>query len=172
MKGFSSEIIRELNSQSTTGRFVEAAVFTRDQSNPSVKDYFIRNQRPVSFNGNTYLPLDMTFSGIKVGAGMELPTNQVVISNLGGVVIDYIEENGVNIEGNDVFLQILHFDKYSRITLVDEMLFQVEVLVADYYKVATVHLGVNYSLNDPIPNGTIETNEFPAIRSDVIRIGT
>lgn len=172
MKSFSSEVILELNRQTTTGRFVEAATFTRDQSTPTVKDYFVRNQRPISFKGNIYQPLDMAWAGVKVGSSMELPTNEVVISNLGGTVIDYLEDNNVTIEGNDVVLQVLHIDKFQNILLVDEMLFQVEFVVADYHKSATFHLGVNYSLNDSVPRGTIETNEFPSIRGDAIRFGT
>jgi len=48
MKSFSSEVLAELNAQSTTGRFVEAVIFTRDQTT-QVKDYFIRNPRSISF---------------------------------------------------------------------------------------------------------------------------
>jgi hypothetical protein len=171
MKSFSSEILAELNAQSTSGRFVEGIIFTRDQSS-QVKDYFVRNPRPITFKGNTYTPLDFAWAGIKVGSSMELPTNQVNISNLGGAVTDYLEDNDIEIEGNDVVLQILHIDKYNKVLLVDEMLFQVEYIVADYHKSATAHLGVNYSLNDSVPRGTIETNEYPGIRGDSIRIGT
>ncbi len=114
----------------------------------------------------------MVWSGISISASMNLPTNQVTISNLGGEVIDYIEQNGIEIEGNDVRLQILLIDKYNKVTLVDEMLFQIEIIIADYLRACTIQLGVNYSLNDPIPRGTIETNEFPAIRGDAVRIGT
>ncbi len=172
MKSFSSEIVRELNKQTSTGRFVEAVVFTRVQSDPTSKEYFIRDARPKTFRGHTYQPLDMTWEGIKVSSGMELPSNNVSLSNLGGSVIDYIEDNNIEMEGNDVVLQQLFIDKFGKITLIDEMLFQIEYIVADYHKSATVHLGVNYSLKDPVPRGTIETNEFPAIRGDAIRIGT
>lgn len=172
MKSFSSEQIEQLNAKSTTGRFLEAVVFTRDQSNPTVKDYFVRNARPIIFEGNTYQPLDMAWAGIKVTASGELPSNQVVVSNLGGVIIDYLEDDSVNIEGNDVLLRVLYIDRFNKISLVDEMLFQVEVIVADYNKSATFHLGVNYSLNDIIPRQTLETQEFPGLKQDVIRVGT
>lgn len=109
---------------------------------------------------------------MRTTTSMELPTNQVNISNLGGAVTDYLENNEIEIEGNDVVLQILHIDKYNKILLVDEMLYQIEYIVADYHKSATAHLGVNYSLNDSVPRGTIETNEFPSVRGDAIRIGT
>ncbi len=172
MKGLSSEQLKTINAQSKTGKFIEAIVFTRDQSDPDVKDYFIRYSRPITFNGNTYNPLDFMWSGVKVSSAMELPSVQVTISNLGGQVLDYIEQNNIEIEGNDVWLQILHIDKYAIITFVDEMLFQVEALVADYHTSATFHLGVNYSLNDQIPRFTLEKQEFPGIRDDVIRVGT
>lgn len=171
-KAFSSEQLDQLNSQSKTGRFLEAAIFTRDQDNPDDKDYFIRNPKPIGFNGHTYMPLDMNWSGIKLSSAMELPSVLINLSNLGGKVIEYLEDENINIEGNDVVLQILFIDKYSKISVVDEMLFQVEVLVADYYSSATIHLGVNYSLNDPIPRHTIETQEFPGIRGDVLRVGS
>jgi len=171
MKSFSSEVLAELNAQSTTGRFVEAVIFTRDQTT-QVKDYFIRNPRSISFKGNVYTPLDFTWMGIKTTSSMELPTNQINMSNLGGAVIDYVEDNDIEVQGNDVLLQILHIDKYNKILMVDEMLFQLEFIVADYHKSATAHLGVDYSLNDLVPRGTIETNEFPALRGDAIRIGT
>ena len=171
MKSFSSEVLAQLNAQSTSGRFVEAMIFTRDQAT-QVKDYFIRHPRPTSFKGNIYAPLDFAWAGIKIGSAMELPTNQVNISNLGGSVTDYLEDNDIEISENDVVLQTLHIDKYNKILLVDEMLFQVEYIVADYHKSCTAHLGVNYSLNDLVPRGTLETNEYPGIRGDYIRIGT
>jgi len=164
--------LQELNAQSTSGRFVEAVIFTRDQSDPSSKEYFVRNSRPIIFRGNTYSPLDFAWAGMRVSSSMELPTNQVSISNLGGSVTDYLEDNDVEVDDNDVLLQILHIDKYNKILLVDEMLYQLEFIVADYHKSATAHLGVSYSLNDSVPRGTIETNEYPAIRGDAIRIGT
>jgi hypothetical protein len=172
MKAFSSEQLDAINAQSTKGKFVEAVIFTKDPNNSLDKDYFVRWSRPISFKGNQYRPLDMAWSGIKTTANMELPSNQVIVSNLGGAVIDYLEKDDVNINGNDVVLQVLYIDKYNKISLIDEMLYQVEVVVADYHKAATFHLGVNFSLNDIVPNKTIETQEFPAIRDDVIRAGT
>jgi len=172
VKHFSSEQLKELNATHTRGRFVEAAVFTRDMDNPSIKDYFVRNRRPLVFQGETYLPLDITWIGMKTTASMELPNNQVVISNLGGVVIDFIEDNDIDINGNDVLLKVLYIDKFGKISLTDEMLYQVELIVADYYKSATFNLGVNYSLGDVIPRQTLETQEYPGLRQDVIRIGT
>jgi len=171
MKDFSSQEIKDLNAQSSKGKFVEAVIFTRDQSNPSVKDYFVRYGRSVSFQGNLYQPLDMAWLGIKTTATMELPGNQVVVSNLGGKVIDYLEDPSINIESNDVVLQVLHIDKFGKINLIDELLFQVETIIADYHKTATFNLGVNYSLNDIIPRQTIETQEFAGIRQDVVRVG-
>lgn len=172
MKGFSSEQLEALNAKSSTGNLVEAVIFTRDQSDPSTKDYFVRFERSIKFDGNTYTPLDMVWSGMKVTTTMELPNNQVVVNNLGGRIIDYIEDNNINIDGNDVVLQVLFIDKYQNITLIDEMLYQVEIMVADYHKTATFHLGVNYSLTDIVPRNTLETQEFPGLRSDVIRVGT
>lgn len=169
MKGFSSEQIEQINANARTGRFVEAVIFARDET---TKDYFVRNGKPVYFNGSTYQPLDFVFSGIKVTNTMELPTVQVTVSNLGGQVLAYIEDNDIDIETNDVWLQILFIDKFNKVTLVDEMLFQVETMVADYNTAATFNLGVNYSLNDPIPRYTLEKQEFPGLRDDVIRVGT
>lgn len=171
-KAFSSELLEQLNSKSTTGKFREAAIFTRDQTDPTSKEYFIRNGRPVSFRGNIYRSLNMRWDGIKTSANMELPSNQVAIANLGGSVLEYLEDNNIRLEGNDVMLQILYVDRFLKVSLIDEMLFQVEFMVADYYKGATFHLGVNYSLNDLIPRNTIEKQEFPGIRDDVIRVGT
>jgi hypothetical protein len=171
MKAFSSAQIEALNAKSTSGRFVEAMTFTRDQD-AQTKDYFVRNGRPISFRGNQYRPLDFAWEGIKVTSSMELPSNSVIVNNIGNLVVDYLEDEDIDLDGNDVVLQQLYIDKYNKITLIDEMLFQVEIMVADYYQSCTFHLGVNYSLNDIIPRETIETQEFPAIRDDVIRVGT
>jgi hypothetical protein len=171
MKAFSSEQVASLNAKSTTGRFLEAMIFTRDQDTAD-KDYFIRNGRPISFKGNQYVPLQFTWEGIKITSSMELPTNKVSLNNIGNVVVDYIEDNDIIIDNNDVVLQVLYVDKFNKITLVDEMLFQVELVVANYYESATFHLGVSYSLNDVIPRGTIESQEFPGIRDDAIRVGS
>lgn len=172
MKAFSSELLKDLNANSTTGKFMEAAMFVRDQSTPSVRDYFVNHERGISFNGNTYAPLSMIWSGIKVDAAMELPTNEITVSNLGGVVIDYLEDPSVDINQNDVYLQVLFMDKFRKISLIEQMLFQVELVVADYNRAAVFQLGVNYSLNDLVPRQTLEKQEFPGIRDDVIRVGS
>lgn len=171
MKSFSSSQIEDLNAKSSNGKFVETIIFTRNQNNPSIKDYFIRYGRSISFQGNLYQPLDFAWIGIKTTAAMELPGNQILVSNLGGKVIDYLEDPSINISSNDVVLQVLHIDKFGKITLVDELLFQVETIIADYHKSATFNLGVNYSLNDIIPRQSIETQEYPGIRQDVVRVG-
>lgn len=173
MKGFSSEQLDSLNAQSKTGRFVQAIEFVRDPDDPiNGRDYFVRNSRSIVFNNHVYQPLDMKWSGIKVGTGMELPSVQIDVSNLGGQVLHYIEDNDIEIEENDVWLQIFHINKFGTVTLVDKMLFQLETIVADYHTVARFNLGVNYSLNDPIPRDTLEKQEYPGIRDDVIRVGT
>ncbi len=172
MKNFSSKHLADINAQISTGRFIEAVVFVRDKSNHANRDYFIKNSRAVSFNGNVYKPLDMIWSGVKISTAMELPSTDVTVSNLGGIVLDYIEDKSITIDGNDVWLQILHIDKLGVVSLVEEMRFQLEFIVADYHTSATFHLGVNLSLNDPIPRHTLEKQEFPGIKDDVIRVGT
>lgn len=173
MKAFSSEQIQELNRLSTSGIFVEACIFTRDQSDPnSAKDYLVHYGKYVVFRNHVYQPIDMAWSGLKVSAGMELPTNEVVIADVGGVVTDYLEDPSIVMEGNDCWLQVLHIDKFGGITLVDAMLYTVELITAEYGKGVTFHLGVNFSLNDTIPRETIEKQEFPGIKDDAIRVGT
>lgn len=172
MKSFNSEQIKALNAKSLSGKLVEAVIFTRDQDNPSSKDYFIRWARPITFKGHQYIPLDMAWVDVKTSSSLELPGVQVLINNLGGVVIEYLEDPTVVIEENDAILQLLYIDKFHKVSLVDEMLYQVETVVADYSEKCTFNLGVNYSLNDIVTRQTIETQEFPGIRDDVIRVGT
>jgi hypothetical protein len=172
MKAFSSEQIAALNRLSSTSKFVEAAIFTRDQNNPSNKDYVIHYGRKIVFAGNTYQPLDMAWAGLKVSSAMELPTNDVIVADIGGIISEYLEDPSVKIDGNDVILQILQVDKFYKVSLVDQMLYQVEIIGAEYGRGVTFHLGVNFSLNDVLPRESLEKQEFPGIRDDAVRVGT
>lgn len=170
-RAFSSEQITELNKLSHNGVYFEAVVFSRDLAG-TVKDRFSVIGKPIIYQGEIYSPLAMTWDGLKISSGMEIPTNSVTVTNLDGSVSHYLEDDTLVISGNDCLLQILFMDKQGDIHFVDEMLYQMEVAVADYHRAATFHMSVNFSLNDIIPRETLEKNEFPGMRDDFVRVGT
>jgi hypothetical protein len=169
LKVFSSEQVHELNKHASLGKFVEAMVVTRSAT---VADYFINYGKFIHFKGHTYAPLSMVWSGLQSSSTMELPTNSVSIANFGNEVAEYLEDNDVVVEDNDCLLQILYIDPFGTISMIDQMLYVIELLVAEYGKIVTLNLGLNFSLNDPVPRFTMELEEFPGLKSDTIRVGT
>ena len=69
-----SDQIKELNAQYSSGTFFEGLVVVRDQqANPVVKDYFANCPDAFELGGNTYLPLGMVFPDQKNDASMSMP---------------------------------------------------------------------------------------------------
>lgn len=101
---------------------------------------------------------------------MSLPVATVNLSNVGNQVIDYIEDesNEVVIRHNDVKMQVISRDRLGTFTLYGEAAMQA-LLVVDNGETVSLHLGLNVRLEDDLPADTIELNEFPGLRADVIR---
>lgn len=170
VKAFSSAYIQALNEQYQSGRFLKAVILTEDPS-ISTKKYYVDNETSITFQSNTYSPLEMSWSGYTVSAAMPLPTMTVNISNIGGEVIDYLET--LDIIGNDVVLQILHIDRSGVVedvtTAKDEVALQVQSIVGDDM-VASFTLGLNLGLNDMLPRGVMTKAKYPGMIDDVIRL--
>lgn len=167
-----SDQIEDLNSQFSDRRFFEAMSIVRNPNvSPTVTDYLAHNPDPVVFEGNTYQPLPMRFVNLKADSSHSLPVATVNFSNIGNLVVDYIEDddNGYDVDGNDVTLMVLAMDRLGRVFKYREDRFQVLMAVDDQQRTMTLYLGLLVRFNDPIPFETIERNEFPALRGDVVR---
>lgn len=174
MKDLSSAMIKDLNSRTDSGIFFEAIIVTRDMiTDPQVKDYFANFPSSFSFEGNIYLPAPLHFTGMNITASMEIPTNTVNIMNPGGIINQYIYDNDVRIRRNDIVLQILHKSNIGKITRYDEDLLQILVLRGvPGQGTASMFCSLGFKLGDKVPNQTMETSEYPAIRADVVRAST
>jgi hypothetical protein len=175
LKGLSSKQIADLNRDYDGGKFFEAMIVTRDMNaDPQVKDYFCNFSRPITFEGNVYQPEAMSFdSSFTMSEAMELPTVKINLLNIGGVIDSYLHDPTVRIRQNDVIQQILHIDRRGIVTEYDRDRLQIQVISGTAGKgTATIYAGLNMRLSDRVPRQTLETNEFPGIRADVIRSGT
>lgn len=174
MKGLSSRQITDLNTDHDNGIFFEALIVTRDMNaNPQVKDYFAKFGRNISFDGNEYLPLPMSFTGMNVTSNMDIPTNTANILNMGGIINRYVYDNAVRIKRNDIVFQILHQDKFGRFEMYDQEELQILVVRGvPGQGAASIFASLGWKLGDKVPKETLETSEFPGIRADVIRSST
>jgi hypothetical protein len=169
MKGLSSAQIAELNSKASGGIYFEAIVVTRNMVTQQ-KDYFAKFGREFTYNGNTYLPVPMTFGGIQKSSSMEMPTNTIALMNPGGTINQYIYKSNVVIRRNDIDMQIMFCDRFNRFTVYDNDMLQILVIRGSPQGgTATIFCSLGLKLGDKVPKGTMETSEFPAIRGDAVR---
>ena len=176
MKGLSSKQITDLNrDDGYGGTFFEAIIVARTAPNtdPPVLDYFAKFERTFSFEGNLYQPLPMEWEGMATSSQMTIPTNNIVISDIGGVVADYLHDPDIQISVNDIIMRILHMSSKGVVSLYDEDLLQIQVVRASIGQgQVTIFAGLDLRFSEQVPKETIETNEFPGIRQDSVRIGT
>jgi len=174
MKGLSSQQILELNKDHDRGIFFEGLIVTKDMNDTESQDYFCNFQRAIEFNGHVYTPQGMSFDdAFSMSSSMELPVCQINLINIGGVVDAYLHDPSVHVRRNDIVMQILHIDDEGVVTEFDRDKIQVQVIHGQANAgVATIFAGLNMRLDDRVPRETMETNEFPGIRADVIRSGT
>lgn len=175
MKGLSTQLIAELNKDHDNGTFFEAIVVTRDMSvDPVVKDYFCNYTQPIGFEGNVYLVEPMAFdSSFAMDNQMELPVVKINLLSIGNVVDSYLHDPTVKIRQNEILMQILHINDQGLVSLYDQDRLFVQVITSVPKKgTASIMAGLNMRLSDRVPRQTLENNEFPGIRRDIIRAGT
>jgi len=159
-KSFTAAFLTKLNEDiGDGGKFLKAVQLVENPVGPVVK-YFVDHERSIIFDGNTYNPLPMEWSGLDINQGMTLPTMRVAVPNLGGEVVDYLEE--LDVLENDVTLLLLHLDLLGDTTAFDKLLFQIQGISGDQL-VAVLDLGINVGIEDRIPREVITTDEFPGI---------
>jgi hypothetical protein len=166
MKQFSDEWIAELNRTTKgTGMFVKAVIVFVELDG-SDNRYFVDAQREVVFQGNTYAPLWMRWEGLEVSTQLQLPTVRVTVPNLGGEVIDYLEE--VDLLGHLVVLRIFYLDLMERLEDFDDVTLQIIAIEGDLQAV-TFTLGMDVSLREALPRHVITRTEFPAVPDNIRR---
>jgi hypothetical protein len=167
VKTFSNSYIDRLNRVSGGGRFLKAVIVTESVS-PPIKKYYVDNEREIVFEGNTFTPLSMNWSGFETSSSMSLAKMTVTVPNLGGEVIAYIEE--IDILENDVEFLILHIDLLNEVNAVDRTILQIQTIEADD-NIAAFTVGINLGLSDLLPREVIMKSEFPGLVDDVLRLG-
>ena len=167
-KSFSTDYVNKLNAQHSGGIFLQAVEVTETTS-PLVIRRFVTFEESIIFDGNTYTPLHMEWSGLEVGDGMSLPSASIVVPSANSIIMDWAEE--FDIRENDVRLQILHLDLLSDLAAVDEILLQVQSIAGDPSGGAiTFTLGLNLGLSDKIPRGVTLKSEFPGLPDANVKI--
>ena len=167
VKSFTNAYIERLNETSGAGgRFLKAVIVTESVS-PLVKRYFVDDENQITFDGNTFTPLNMIWSGFEVSSGMNLATMTVTVNNLGGEVIEYIEK--FDILENDAELLVLHTDLLTDVNSVDRLLLQIQQIQADD-NAAAFTLGLNLGLTDLLPRRVFTKAEFPGLIDDISRL--
>jgi len=160
-KGFSSDYVKKLNATHSGGIFLQAVEVTETIS-PLVIRRFVTHEKSIVFDGNTYEPLFMQWSGLSVSEGMSLPTAQVIVTSASDEIIEWAEV--IDVRENDVVLQILHLDLLADVAAVDQIVLQIQSISGDPNGgLLAFALGLNFGLRDMIPRDVIKKDEFPGI---------
>lgn len=157
MKIFSDDWLSRLNAKHSGGVFVKAAILSITDV---LTGYYADTQRAITFDGNAYSPMPMSWQGTEQNSGMQLPSVQVVIPTIDGQVGTFLENN--DLRGRDVTLQLLHLDLLSMVTDVDKVRLQVMMVEWDW-QVATFTLSLNLGLQEQLPRHVITKAEFPGV---------
>ena len=103
---------------------------------------------------------------------MELPVVKINLLSIGNVVDSYLHDPTVKIRQNEILMQILHINDQGLVSLYDQDRLFVQVITSVPKKgTASIMAGLNMRLSDRGPRQTLENNEFPGIRQDIIRAG-
>lgn len=163
MKSFSSSWIEHLNSTSDQGVFVKIAQVTL----PTTTLYLADTQAPLTFNGQVYQPRAMTWEGWEQTSQQSLPTIQVTVTDIDGVVGDFLERT--NVLGLDVVLGIVHEDLLGTVTDVESV--RLSIMAVDWQPgvSSTFHVGLDLALSELLPKGIITASEFPGVPESLRR---
>lgn len=156
--------IARINAKLGGGRILKAVVLTETKA-PLVKRYFVDNDAAIVFEGHTYEPMHMVWSGMKSNAGMQLDGMSIAVSNLGGLVESYAYQ--LDISGNDVELQVLHEDLLQTLTNYKKLRFKILQVAADD-KTVNFEIGRTWGLDDRC--AVMLDSEFPGLVDDVARV--
>jgi len=174
MKDLPSSLVKKLNNNDSGLVYFEAfcIMTSEEDAEPRVYDYFANFSRPIGFQGNIYEPVLMVFSESEVSTKMEIPQAEIKLPNVGNRIDDYLDRR-VIIEDKEIRKQLLVYDEGNDpdVYMYDEEVMSVEVLRTNDVG-AIIVCGFRVKFDDPVPRQTLETNEFPALRADVIRAGS
>lgn len=162
-KQFSDAFVAELNKTHSAGIFVRAL----ELNAPTGMERFVAWEQPLTWQGNTYNPLHMEWSGLDVDRGMGIPQMSVLVPSAHGSVMQWAEE--VDIRESEATFRLLHLDQLSDLSSQDSFTLQVQNAVADdHVVVATCSLTI--SLEDHLPRGAIMKVEYPGIPDNTSKI--
>jgi hypothetical protein len=155
--GFSDDFIARLNATYSGGVFFKAAILSVDNDTTL---YFADTDYAITFDSHTYQMRPMSWQGLGQTSQQNLPTIQVVTTNVLGDIGDFLEET--DLLGREVQLLILHRDLLGTVTDSDRV--RLSILATDWdSQQATFHLGLNIGLSETLPRHIITSKEFPGV---------
>lgn len=156
--------VDQLNSlESGGGKFIKTVELTEE---PGTVRYWADHEEPITFGGNTYLPLQMRWDNIKSSQSMTIEGWNVTVSNLAGQVGRYLKI--FDPSGCPVWLRLLH----------TKLLGSATVHWKRYGKVLSVRANVQsgtFTIGRDIgrnmqPNELFLIDEFPSLIPETPRI--
>lgn len=163
VKTFSNAFVEELNKDHSAGIFVQAV----ELAIPGDTQRFVAWEQPVTWQGNTYTPLHMEWSGLESDRGMQIPQMSVVVPSMHGQVMEWVED--VDIRELDVTFRLLHLDHLADASSQDSFALQVQTVTGDD-QVVVINCSLTISLEDHLPRGAIMKSEFPGIPENASKI--
>ena len=167
MLALTDEYIAKLNATTSGGIFIKTVEFVEDYTGPVMR-YFVDHTESIVFNGNSYLPLKMSWDNLKTSNAMTIDAATISVSNLGGYAGKYIKE--IDISDNDVTMRLLHLDLLSQTTGHWQRRGFILSAAGDVSSV-TFTVGRRLGRN-VLPRKVYTQVEFPGLQSEVMRILT
>ena len=170
MLAVTPEYLEKLNSQYRGGMFLRAVdLVGADPDGNTLLQYFVDHSEPITFNGNTYVPLRMSWDNLKTSQSMPMDGCTVTVSNVGPVGIlmtNYLKT--IDITDNEVTLRLLHLDLLSQTTGHWQRRGFILAVQGDASAVTfTVGRRLGRSV---LPRKVFLANEWPGLTAEVARI--
>lgn len=101
------DYIDKLNAETEGGRFIKTVILTEETA-PLLQRFYADNPEPITWNGNTYQPLGMSWGNIKTSESMPVEGSSISVSNLGNSTWRYVKN--IDISGQPIRVELLHYD--------------------------------------------------------------
>lgn len=157
MKLFDASWIAALNAQHDGGTFFAAVAVDLD----GVTTVRLANTPDaIVFDGQTFLPRPLTFSGLGQSSDRELPRVSVTLANVDGVIGAFLETT--SLLGRLVTLYIFHEDLLGDVANTDTATLEI-VLIEWTDEAAVFTCGLNLGLSESLPKNVITRSQFPGV---------
>lgn len=162
---FDDAYIRNLTAHYEGGRLIKTVELVENPVGPVIS-YWAENPEPITWNGNTFQPIMMTWTNLKTSQGMNIEAAAVSVSNLAGLAGKYVKQ--LDVSGNEITLRLLNDKLLNQVTGHWERRAKLLAVKADQSMVIfTIGRSIGRGV---LPRKIYTSDIFPALSPEVPRI--